>query len=236
MDKHKLSNSLPEPATNICFGFCDITFHGNGTRSGYYCPVKRKTTVSALAIVISATIALFSEAAMAGAPPPGGWGTINGVNLGVTGAWVGKGELKHAVSPGLDLTYFHRIHTPLYYWISTGARVWTTCCRTGVIPYLETGLSFLVFNLGVGYGPGLASEYIPRHSVNILISIAAPVWTHKRGRLFYLEPYYRPTWDVSGDDSPAAHEVGLMLKWLFMIGSTDDSNTEIFLQKVPEKK
>ena len=181
-----------------------------------------KTTGLFPAAAALAAILLFTVDCAAWTPPPFGWKPDSGINLGVTGAWVGAGEMGNAGSAGAELTYFHRINAPLYYWLSAGARVWTDGDETGVIPYVETGLSMLYFNLGAGYGPGLASAEIPSHTVNLFVGIAVPIWAPRRGRLFFVEPYYRPAWDVSGGSAPASHEVGLMLKWLFTIGSTGE--------------
>ncbi len=152
---------------------------------------------------------------IADAPPPGGWGTTRGLTIGPSMAWVGGKEMENTFAPGLELTYFHRINTPLFAWISPGARLWIADGGTGVIPYIEAGLSFLFFNAGVGYGMGFLTPNVPAHSVHGFFGVAIPIWTPKKGHLLYVEPYYRPTWNVSTGDDTAGHELGMMIKWLF---------------------
>jgi len=151
-------------------------------------------------------------------PPPGGWGAIRGINLGTSAAWVGGGRLENAFAPGLDLTFFQRIHTPLFFWVSTGARIWTAGGDTGVIPYVETGLSMMFLTAGVGTGAGFGAENtVPTWSVHLMLGVPIPVWAPIMGHLLFIEPYYRPTFNVSHDSFPTSHEVGILLKWFFML-------------------
>ncbi len=179
--------------------------------------MRRPATISAA--ILATTVLLVALEVCAGAPPPGGWGTTRGLTIGPSVAWVGGKEMENAFAPGLDLTYFHRINTPLFAWISPGARLWIVDGETGVIPYIEAGLGFLFFNAGVGYGMGFDPKTVPAHSVHGFFGVAIPIWTPKKGYLFYVEPYYRPTWDVSDNDGAVGHELGMMIKWLFGFGA-----------------
>ncbi len=172
-----------------------------------------------IGLILASAVFLTALEVCAIVPPPGGWGTKSGLTLGPSVAWVGGKEMDNAFAPGLELTYFHKINTPLFAWISPGARLWIADGGTGVIPYIEAGLSFLFFNAGVGYGMGFRSKNVPSHSINAFFGVAIPIWTPKKGRLFYIEPYYRPTWNISDKDAAAGHELGMMFKWLFGFGS-----------------
>ena len=72
---------------------------------------------------------------------------------------------------------------------------------------------------GVGYGMGFLTPNVPAHSVHGFFGVAIPIWTPKKGHLLYVEPYYRPTWDVSDNDGAVGHELGMMIKWLFGFGA-----------------
>jgi hypothetical protein len=174
---------------------------------------------AAAVLLVCATVAA-PVPAMAVTPPPGGWGPIGGVTAGASLSWVGGGDLGDAFGPGLELTYAHKLNTPLFFWVSGGVKLWTGQGEAGVIPYVETGLSFLILVVGAGYGPGLASDLAPAHGVNAFVGLAVPVWTPSKGHLLYLEPYYRPIWDVSPGGAPVSHEVGLMIKWFFMTAAS----------------
>lgn len=174
---------------------------------------------SALAVILTALVSpKAAVAAPGGPPPPGPWTPSNGLTLGPSAAWVGGGELGNAFSVGGELTYYHVINTPLALWISGGARLWTDGDQTPVLPYGEAGLSFMLLVVGAGYSAGLGSDQVPSHAVQGFVGLAIPLWFPVPGQFMYIEPYYRPAWDVAGEDHPASHELGLMLKWFFDLG------------------
>ena len=123
--------------------------------------------------------------------------------------------MDHAVGYGPELTYFHRLKPPLYGWAGGGARFWTSQNDTGVLPYVETGMSFLIGTLGMGYAPGFLSDDVPDHSLHLFVGINVPLWRPKRGRLLYAMPYYRPVFPVGDSQFPIAHELGVLIKWSF---------------------
>jgi hypothetical protein len=163
-----------------------------------------------------------ARAAPEGPPPPGGWDPLNGVTFGPAAAWVGGGPLGNAFATGFELTYFQLIHTPLSIWASAGARLWTDGDQTPVLPYGEIGLSFAILVLGAGYTAGLNSDDVPDHGVHGFFGLAIPIWIPARGHFLYVEPYYRPTWDVTGEGRDTSHELGAMLKWFIAIGFEQD--------------
>ena len=176
------------------------------------------TSLPLLAALLISLTALPAPAAPGGPPPPGPWEPENGLTLGPSAAWVGGGELGHAFAAGGELTYYHVINTPLAFWLSGGARLWTDGDETPVLPYGEVGLSFMLLVVGAGYSAGLGSEQVPTHAVHGFFGLAIPLWFPVPGQFMYIEPYYRPAWDVSGEGHPASHELGLMLKWFFDLG------------------
>jgi hypothetical protein len=181
----------------------------------------RRNTIAALATCLCVLcIAGPAHAGAPGGPPPQGpWDPRHGLTLGPSLAWVGGGELGDAFSAGVELSYYHVVHTPLALWISAGARLWTNGDETPVLPYGEVGIALLVVVAGAGYSAGLGSDAAPAHAVHGFFGLALPLWTPKNGHLLYLEPYYRPCWDVSGAGQPPRHELGVMLKWFFALGS-----------------
>lgn len=170
-----------------------------------------------LVAVFSLLITLWSGALFAGPPPPGGWAPSNGISMGISGAYVNGGRINNGFCPALDFTFFQKIHRPIFWWGSLGTRFWLSQKGNGIIPYVETGLSIMILNIGVGYGPGAGSSWVPKHSIHMFTGINIPVYVPKKGRLFYVEPYYRPTFPINEDQFPTAHEVGVMVKWLFSI-------------------
>jgi len=163
-----------------------------------------------------------AAAAPGGPPPPGPWAPHNGLTLGPSLGWVGGGELESAFAAGGELTYYHVLHTPLAVWVSGGARLWTDGAETPVLPYGEAGLSFMLAVVGAGYSAGLGSDQVADHAVHAFVGVAIPLWFPVPRQFLYLEPYYRPSWDVSGEGRPASHELGLMLKWFFELGPGGD--------------
>lgn len=151
--------------------------------------------------------------APAGPPPGGGYDGVSGANLGFSTGYVGGG-FPHAFAGSLDLTWWRRVHLPLFFWASAGGRVWTDLDATALIPYAEVGLSFLYLDLGAGYGPGFLSDQASAHGVHLYVGLALPLWHASHGVLLFAAPYYRPTWDVAAGDHPVFHEAGLALKLL----------------------
>jgi len=171
----------------------------------------RRTLISALLAA-----ALLAAVPIAGAPPPAGWHPEDGLTFGPSIGAVRAPHLGWAAAPGAELTYFHRLHTPLYLWISAGARLFADRDGVAGLPYAEIGLSFLVFNLGVGYGRGIGDDRAPRDTIHGFVGVAIPLYTPRRGNILYIEPYYRPTGALTPDTYPV-HEFGAMLKWLWML-------------------
>jgi len=160
--------------------------------------------------------ALLSAFPVAGAPPSAGWHPEDGLSFGPSIGAVRSPGLGWAMSPGAELTYFHRLHTPLHLWITAGARLFADRDGVAGVPYAEIGLSFLVFNLGLGYGRGIGDDRAPRDMIHGFVGVAIPLYTPRRGNILYVEPYYRPTGALT-PDTYAVHELGAMLKWLWML-------------------
>jgi len=143
-----------------------------------------------------------------------GLGPKSGITLGPSAGWVDGGPVESGFATGLDLTYFHEVKTPVFFWISGGARLWKDSGTSLVIPYAEAGVGLLLVNVGAGWNMGLNGDGDPWHAVNLFVGFNAPLWTPAKGHLLYIEPYYRPQWIVSGGRG-ASHEVGALLKWCF---------------------
>ena len=188
-----------------------------GTFAVVEAPNRRLAAVlrtAALAALFAASA--WSPAAQAGTPPPGGWDPANGLTFGPSMGAVSAPHLGWAAAPGAELTYFHRINTPLYFWISAGARLFADREGIACLPYAETGLAILFFDLGIGYGRGIGDARAPRDALHGFVGLAIPLFSPGRGDLLYVEPYYRPTSALSPERS-AIHEFGVMLKWLWML-------------------
>lgn len=179
---------------------------------------------SLAAIALLCAVVLCADASFAGAPPPAGWHPDDALAFGPSIGAVLAPDLGWAVAPGAELTYSHRLHTPLYFWLSAGARLFADSEDVSCFPYAEAGLSFLVFTVGLGYGHGFGDDRAPRDELHGFVGVSIPLYTPRRGRLLFVEPYYRPT----GALTPAryaVHELGAMLKWLWMLRpgySTDE--------------
>ena len=178
------------------------------------------------AIAALLAVALWAPASGAGAPPPAGWHPEDGLSFGPSMDAVHAPRLGWAAAPGAELTYFHRLHTPLYFWLSAGARLFADRDGVAGLPYAETGLSFLVLNLGLGYGRGIGDDRVPQDTLHGFVGLAIPLYTPRRGHILYVEPYYRPTGALTPERF-AVHEFGVMLKWLWMLRpgytTTDDA-------------
>ncbi|MDJ0765418.1 MAG: hypothetical protein QNJ97_20725 [Myxococcota bacterium] len=141
------------------------------------------------------------------------YGPKRGITLGPSAGWITGEEIDSGATTGVDLTYFHKIRFPLYFWGSAGARVWVWDQTVPVLPYVETGLSLLLASVGVGYALGLHHPSGAIHHVSLITGLNAPLWSPKKRHLFYLQAYYRPTWDVSHMPGSPVHEIGGYLKW-----------------------
>ena len=86
--------------------------------------------------------------------------------------------------------------------------------QTAVAPFLELGLNLLMINMGMGYGIGMPNTY-GRQQFNGFIGVSAPIFSKRRGRLFYLQAYYRPIFSVPISSYGISHEMGLMFKWMW---------------------
>jgi hypothetical protein len=103
-------------------------------------------------------------------------------------------------------------------WGSLGARV-----RPGeswnVYPYVEAGVWFVV-NFGVGYSLGLGPKTAPQNW-NWFVGLPIPLGAIGEDEpLFFLEPYYRPTMSIDAS-FPTLHELGLLAKWAWPVGSKE---------------
>ncbi len=147
-------------------------------------------------------------------------GPKNGITLGPSMGWVGGEPIESGISTGLDISYFHRIVFPLYFWVSGGARAWIDNGEMPILPYVETGFGVVVLNAGVGYGPGVNTGSEISHNINIFVGLNAPIWSPKKGQMFYVEPYYRPTWNLLEGGNTISHEIGGTIKWC--LGWTKD--------------
>jgi len=168
-------------------------------------------------LLLCAIILTAAPSTKAGKPPTGGWGANTGLSTGSSFAWMGGKNTKNTFAPGADITYALRLNTPLFWWISAGTRLcWTNKNTPQILPYAETGFSFLFFNLGAGYAPGFSNN-VPKHSIHGFAGLAIPIWAPQKGHLLFVEPYWRPTFDVTVNEYPITHELGVLIKWFFMI-------------------
>ncbi len=172
----------------------------------------------ALCVAVAALLAATLWARTAGTvePPPAGWHPENGLSFGPTMGAVRAQRLGWAAAPGAELTYFHRLHTPLYFWFSAGARLFADRDGVAGLPYAEAGLSLLFLNLGFGYGRGVGDDRAPRDTLHGFVGLAIPLYTPRRGHLLYVEPYYRPGGALTPERF-AFYELGVMVKWLWML-------------------
>jgi hypothetical protein len=168
------------------------------------------------AVAALLALALATSAAVAIEPPPAGWDPRDGLTFGPSIAAVRAPRLGWATAPGAELTYFHRINTPLYFWLSAGARLFADPDRVSGLPYAETGLSFLILDIGFGYGRGIGDGRAPRDTIHGFIGLAIPIFMPGPGNLLFVEPYYRPIGALTPERF-AVHEFGLMIKWLWML-------------------
>jgi hypothetical protein len=159
--------------------------------------------------------------APSGPPPRGGWDRGGGFTLGPAFGWAGGGAPDQAFATGLELTYFHELRNPLFAWISLGGRFWVNGHETSSLPYAEAGLTFVLLNVGGGYAPRFVAGGPTAHTAHLFVGVSIPIFSPARGQFFYIEPYYRPAWQVSGGDAGPLHEVGLMLKWFWALDRGD---------------
>ena len=94
--------------------------------------------------------------------------------------------------------------------------------NTAFIPYTEAGFSLLVFNFGAGYGPVIDESFYQQ--ANLFAGLAAPVIHYSRARIFFIQLYYRPIFNFTKNDLWMSNEVGLLLKWLFIVNKSDKKN------------
>lgn len=146
---------------------------------------------------------------------PEDWGPVNGIAIGPSAGWVDEKDFGNSFAAGLDFAYYHQITFPLYFWASTGVRMWLNDQQTPVFPYIETGLSVLLISAGAGYALGLNRKGDAVHYVNAFVAVNIPIWSPAKRHLFYISPYYRPTWDVSSDRGNVSSEIGGLIKWTF---------------------
>ena len=207
--KRKLLRKKPSPDKVRVFdrSVCLLKTSNNSTSTTFCC--------SFLVIFL---FVLHASPAEAKKPGSEALGPANGITVGPSAGWVEGGPIDNGLAAGVDLTYFHKIKTPVFFWISGGARMWKDKEVSRFMPYAESGIGLLFLNVGAGWGLGVNGPAAPWHAINLFVGINVPIWIPAKGHLLYFEPYYRPTWKVSqkGDgDGGAIHEVGALLKWCF---------------------
>jgi hypothetical protein len=189
---------------------------GGACRRRLFASRRAERAKPSAAIAALLAVALHATAAGAVVPPLAGWHPGNAITFGPSMGAARAPRLGWVAVPGAELTYLHSVHTPLYFWLSAGARLFAD--REGVagLPYVEAGLALLFVNLGIGYGRGLGDDRAPRDTINGFVGLAIPLYEPRRGHLLFLEPYYRPTGALT-PDRYAIHEFGVALKWLWML-------------------
>lgn len=150
-----------------------------------------------------------------GRPPQGGWKPGAGLTLGAGSAYVHGGVMERAFSPSVALSLFRKIKSPFNFWASAGGKL-VTASETVFLPFVETGINILIFNVGAGYALGVP-DAMGIHHLNLFLGVSIPVYIPKRGRVLYAQLYYRPILTLPASDFPASHEMGLMLKWLMVL-------------------
>ena len=143
------------------------------------------------------------------------WGPVNGISIGPSAGWVGGNSIYNSFATGVEISYYHQITFPLYFWASLGARIWMSEEQMPILPYVETGLSVLLISAGAGYSTGLSKDNEMVHYINAFVGINVPIWSPAKRHLIYFLPYYRPTWNVSSDNAHVSHEIGGFIKWIF---------------------
>lgn len=152
-----------------------------------------------------------------GRPPQGGWKPGPGITLGGSFAYLRGGNLSNAYLQGLEFTWFQKMWSPFSWWVTGGGKFATNGDETVVLPTVELGVNVAVFNIGTGYAFGLP-DTMGRHLWNGFVGLSFPVYTPRRGSLLFLQVYYRPIFTFPLDAHGIAHEMGLMLKWLWAFG------------------
>lgn len=172
-----------------------------------------QSLICQMAIFGAFLLSIISTETRAGGPRPD-WGPELGVTVGPAVGYASFKD-KQGVAPGVDASFYHVIRIPFYFWVSAGGRMIFEGDRTPVMPYVETGFGIVLINVGVGYSPALNYGSVVPHFVQLFLGINAPIWSPKKQHLIYIEPYYRPAWEVSGVLSGTRHEVGGQIRWMW---------------------
>jgi hypothetical protein len=105
-------------------------------------------------------------------------------------------------------------------WVSLGARA-LPGEHWNLYPYAEAGIWFGL-NLGAGYSLGVGRD-VPLQNWHLFVGLPFPIGALGDEPLLFVEPYYRPTMSLNDPtDSPALHEIGLLAKWAWDVGSSHD--------------
>jgi hypothetical protein len=170
-------------------------------------------------IIVTFVIFLFYvlpiNAAPTGPPPKGGWRPDTGITFGGAAAYTHAGYFQNAFTPSLEFSFFNKLNIPLFAWGTLGVKPIISKQDSAISPYLETGLTLLLFNLGLGWGPSFSEKYLG-HQLNLFLGAGIPLRMPKRGRVLYVSPFYRPMLYFY-DKTYFGHEVGIMLKWMIVL-------------------
>ncbi|HEX6273201.1 MAG TPA: hypothetical protein VFZ53_09180 [Polyangiaceae bacterium] len=105
-------------------------------------------------------------------------------------------------------------------WLSLGARA-QPGEQWNLYPYAEAGVWFGL-NLGVGYSLGVGRD-APLQNWHLFVGLPLPIGALGEAPLWFVEPYYRPTMSLNDpSQSPALHELGLLVKWAWDVGASHD--------------
>jgi hypothetical protein len=117
---------------------------------------------------------------------------------------------------GIDATYLTEVgkkyHGPV--WFSLGMRFIDNERSAVLVPYAEVG-TWALITIGVGYSRNIGDGPVARDSVHGFFGVPFNLYgVHTpRKPSFYLEPYYRPVYDISRGDIRWHHEYGVMIKF-----------------------
>jgi len=133
-------------------------------------------------------------------------------SIGPSLGYVSAKDQLSGTTYGLDLSYIFPSKETAY-WVSGGIRSVNTT-NDYSISYVEAGGWFLA-NLGLGYSYSFGNPPVARNSIHGFIGIPIPLFgMSTQGRPgFYIEPYYRPTFGLDGENKSTTHEFGILIKY-----------------------
>ncbi len=154
-----------------------------------------------------------------------------GISIGLSAAFTHLASGVEGAALGYEVTGSIRL-LGIYWWASQGF-LWLFDDDFEALFYYEAGV-WLGVNLGLGFAIGGTRD--PPVQWNLFIGLPIPIVGMDEPELFpgfFVEPYYRPSFHISGSDVLWDHEIGLILKlttlefeWPWADDGEADSETE----------